>query len=370
MKVRECTLADYETIMAIRERNGLGRMGYEEWGYLWEDNPFHAAGENDPIGWLLHDESVGPVGYYGSIRLAYELDGRPISAAAGHAWAVDKDFRYCAVNLLSAFLGQNDIQLFLNNTAGLAAFKVCALYGMRVVPGTDHGENYRWIAGYLGAATEYFRRKGIPGGKSLALPAALSKWLQEWARRRRWYSQKRKRVELLPGFDGRFDAFWEKLRALGHRLLVVRTQNALGWFFRRALRRATLRILAIMLETEILGYILLLPSQLQQGAIRFKELEIVDLQVLDDDPDLMGELIVGALELARKERVHVLSYTQQMGRAKRATIEQFGYSRKLPDAKPPFLYQSNDADLVQVLDEESVWDPSPADGDMWLDRFQ
>jgi hypothetical protein len=90
----------------------LWKPRFEMW---WDKNPFMNL--VIPKGWVLEKDRSLIVGFMGNIPLKYQINGKVGNAAASSSWYVRPEFQgIWSVQLMNAFLKQENIQMFLSTT--------------------------------------------------------------------------------------------------------------------------------------------------------------------------------------------------------------------------------------------------------------
>jgi hypothetical protein len=357
--LRTASFNDYDGIQGATRRNGIKSPAFEDWARLWTDNPYWSE-ETTPIGWVLESPSMGIVGTLGSIPRVYEYNGKPVRAVAANAWAVDPAFRHAAVSLAAEFFAQDGVDLFLSTTASPSAGMVYKAFGCEEVPGPSCAEIRYWITGPVGFAGAVLEKKKWPAWllKHVVGGALFCADLRRTVRVR----SDRDVVEVLRGFDERFDVFWERLRLTPDRLLAVRNHRALDWQFRRVRRSGEVVVLGLKRRAGLGGYLIM--NRFDEPRSGLRRFRVVDLQVLEEESDGVCLLMNAALRHAREVGVHVVEAMGFNAATQRALDELRPRRRVLPSS--PYLYKATPMDLASALAHAEVWNASPFDGDAAL----
>jgi len=349
-KVREASFEDLPAAARLAERYGMSLRDEPYWELLWKRNP--AAEASGRVGWLIEQDDGGVGGFLGSIPLSFELDGAPIPAAAATTFVVDDASRNLSLLLAKAFFAQKGPELLLVTTSNEAAGKLYAAFRAKRMPEASYGRPLFWVCNWRGFLAASMRKLGWGALAPLTAPLGLAADL--CARPARAGA-----ARLLDGFDTRFDAFWQELRARRpERLLGVRDLRHLSWRFERASAEGRMRLLALEDGGRLLGYAVLLRQDNESVGLR--RMVLTDLQLLDELPEPVADLIAAARALCRRERIHVLEAVG-FACAKRRALEGLSPLRRRFPSWPYFYKTSNPA-----LDDARVWDPCFFDGDSGL----
>jgi hypothetical protein len=169
-------------------------------------------------------------------------------------------------------------------------------------------------------------------------------------------------VEVLPGFDERFDVFWERLKERRGRLLGLRSRRALDWQFRRVRELGQCAVLGLKGRAGFDGYLVM--NRYDEPRWGLRRFRVVDLQVLDDSPARVRLLMEAALAYARRAGAHVVE-AMGLSERKRSALDALRPHRRML-ASCPYLYKAGSQALADALARADAWDASPFDGDAAL----
>ena len=135
------------------------------------------------------------------------------------------------------------------------------------------------------------------------------------------------------------------------RLRAVRTRAVLDWRFRGDLAAGRAPILAAETTGSLQGYIVLVRRQ--DPDLGMGVYDVADLQAVGDDPTVYNDLLLGAVQLARKEGVDAIKLATGTP-AKRAPADSLRpHTYQLPFWQ---LYYKASPDLVADLSSADSWD--------------
>ena len=361
--LRTASFKDHEQIASLESRHGLLSKSYDEWSHLWLGNPVYRELREDwSIGWVLEDSQRRIVATMGNIPLAYEFKGRRILAASGRHWAADPPYRSAALILLDKVVNQSGIDLYVNNTVSGPAAAAVDSYGCIRVPVGVWDQSRFWITQYRGMAQSVLGWKNVPLARTLSYPLAAALFLKD---RIIGADLREGDVEVTdcPGFDDRFDDFWDALKQRNpHLLLAVRTREVLDWHYRHALLDNRLWILAVVDGTRLAAYATFERKDKPEAGL--KRVLLVDFQSIDGTPSLLLPLLSKAAQKCREEGIHVL---ENMGRwlEPGELIDTLARNRRQLTAWS-YVYRANDSRLAEELTSRRVWAPTLFDGDASL----
>jgi hypothetical protein len=362
VKIREARVDDYAQITAVQRRNGLGAKNEDEWRHLWLDNPAYKMRPGWPMGWVAETTAGEIVGYMGNIPSAYSFHGEDLSSTCTFAMVVDPAHAGYAGFLGKRFICQKNVDVLLVTSANPNSARLVApLHGKRV-PSGDWNHSVYWITNYRGFAASAFAMKKWPRLASVAAAAAMA------ARDKLnsgGFRAAKSEIPLheCPGFDARFDKFWEGLKsAYPDRLLGYRTSEVLRWHFKYALQQKNLWILTAGTESKISAYAIF--YRLDNRRLGLKRVRLVDFQTLEGNSEALAPMLRLAYERCRKENIHMLEACG-FRPDKEAVIEAANpHRRELPSWF--YYYFSRRKDLAPTLENPDIWDPCHFDGDSSL----
>lgn len=364
-RVREALFEDYDRIAALQVKYDRPTTSYERWQHLWINNPAYGLLRNTlPIGWVLERDDKEIVGYLGNIPLFCELGGTRILASVAHAWVVDASYRAYSLALLDVYFSQKSVELFLNATVGPAASESFAVFQSLRVPVGDWDRSMFWITNSQGFLASWLAMKGLPLARPLSYALAVAPFLkQSFSHRLRSHDRAAAELQVCADFDGRFDVFWQSLRANNPNVLLsVRTREVLEWHFRYPLRNHEVWIVTAGRGSDIGAYGIFLRHDNPNFAL--KRIRLIDYQALDGSTSKLVPMLSWALDRCRKEGIHMLE-TIGFRKDKRNVISNFAPNeRKLPCWL--YYYKTRDRSLANKLSDSNAWDPSQFDGDASL----
>jgi hypothetical protein len=270
---------------------------------------------------------------------------------------VDAEQRRSSLMLATEYFKQRHADVLLNTTAvAETSGKAFLAFRAERVPQATYTTRMIWITGYSGFAANLVRERRLPG--LLRYPAALAVWAGDVRHR----SAGADRARAADRFDETFDRFWERLRGRPDRLQAVRDAATLEWRF--AIERDRPLIVVLEESGELAAYAVLVRRD--QGDLR--RLEVVDLQAIGDSPELVQEVMRGALRLARERGIHLVALTGHNDAKRLALTALRPHVKQTPGW--PLYYKAVDKSLQEPLRSAEAWDLSLYDGDaLWSAMF-
>lgn len=367
VSLRPAEFSDFEEVARLGQRLGQGSDSEKNWERLWLHNPAVQSGRAvSRIGWVL--ESGGTVvGFFGTIPLLCEFQGTTLVAAASCRFAVDPEFRSFSHLLVSSFLRQKDVDLFLNTTATPAAGRMMVASKAAPVPQDDYGTVLFWVLDCQQFVKMVFRKLGAP--KIVAAPGKLAGEAALWAEMRlRGRIPRTQNAEYtisehgLTDLPAEFDSFCDQQIQQSNRLLSKRNAAILRWHFAPPESKKVCRVLIGWDEKRITGYAVTRQQLDPQFGLRRSM--IADLLVEQDDPTIIQALVAAAYANARRDGSHVLEVMGFPRGVRQVLLKWRPYTREYPSC--PYFYKARDRALHEKLLNADLWYACPYDGDATL----
>lgn len=367
VSLRAAEFSDFENVAQLGRRLGQGSDSEANWKRLWLDNPAVQSGRVVArIGWVL--ESGGAVvGFFGTIPLLCEFQGTTLVAAATCRFAVDPEFRSYSHLLVSSFLRQKGVDLFLNTTATPAAGKIMAAMKAAPVPQEDYGTVLFWVLDSRRFMEAVFRkldaRPALAAAGSFAGSFALRGETRLRGRLPRTPNPGCKISECsLDELPVEFDNFCDEQIRKSTRLLGKRNSPILRWHFAPPGSKKVCRVLICREEGRITGYAVT-RQELDPG-VGLRRSTVADLLVAEDNPKIVQALIAAAHASAKRSGSHVLEIMGFPDSIRQTLLEWKPYKRQYPSC--PYFYKAQDRALHERLSNVDLWYACPFDGDATL----
>lgn len=364
IKLRPAEFRDYEQIVLLESRHGLGSRTYTSWERLWSGNPAYRDLRRDwIIGWVGEDQDHRIVASLASIPLWYEFKGRRILAGTGKGLVAEPAYRSSSLLLLNRLINQTPVDLYLNNTVGESSLPLVELFECQRVPVGAWDRAGFWITQYKPVFESLFALRKVRQPRLLSYPAAAVAYLRDAARER--VRSGDTNVVECRRFDERFDTFWESLKARNPDLLLaVRTREVLEWHFEHAVLENRLWIGGITDGARLAAYAIF--ERKDTGGIYsgLKRVRLVDFQSLHGADVLLRPLLGWALKRCRNEGIHLLEVVGSWLEKGDVVDTLVPYRRELPAWT--YFYRAKDAEMAGSLRERRAWAPSLFDGDATL----
>lgn len=357
-KIRETAPADYDQIAALHRRNDLAIRPFDQWMRFWVGNPALPS-SHFPMGWILENEHGTIVGSIGNIPLGCEFRGRPLRVATPSGWVVDEGYRGYSVMILSRFVRQPGIDLFVFATVGEKAEPIYNGLQLTKVPVGSWDKAIFWITNYYGFSRSLVKHQKLLS--PLVRPITCGLYLWDAARFKTFlHHPTGYEIQSCSAFDGRFDEFWDLMRRGNpHLLLPLRTCEALNWHFQAA---SSLRIVTAMKDSRLAAYAIF--NRQDNPALELKRLRLVDFQALPGHECALKPALASVLQESRRTGVHVV---EVMGNwLDRSDLPRIAPPYQRRRSSWAYYYKAARPDLAAALRDPTSWAPTSFDGDASL----
>lgn len=371
VSVREAQLSDFERVSTLGRKLGQGSDSLDNWRRLWSENPaVIEGGAPSRIGWVLQDGSE-LVGFLGSIPLLYEFGGRILNASATCRLAVTPAYRAFTHLLVSSFLRQKEVDLFLNTTATASAGKMMSALKMTQLPQPDYGTVLFWVLDPSAFSQLVLKKLELNRGLSkIAYPLTTVALWADCKIRQRFLSGAKKsqgNVSVLESspqsLGSELDHFTAKVVSeFGHgRLMAQRNARILKWHFTPPKSNRPAYVLRAFVRGQLVGYAVI---RHEEGELGTRRTVLSDLLVSQQDPKIIEQLFSAAYRNAVANSSSVLEVIG-FPRSIRNIFQTWKpHSRQYPAC--PFFFKARDRTLHSQLENENAWYACPFDGDTTL----
>ena len=141
--IRDLDYGDIDSVAKLHAAQGWGVPSVATWRHIFEANPAVNPAK-DCLGWALeHDNHV--VGYLLNVRQRYAFRGKNLEAAAAASLIVSPEHSVHSLKLLNRFRQQENIDVFLTNTAAPVTSELLRFLKFRKIPQESYQTNLFWI---------------------------------------------------------------------------------------------------------------------------------------------------------------------------------------------------------------------------------
>lgn len=303
---------DYQELAAFMAAfSGVIARTVDAWRnrfYAWWDlNP--AFDESLPRGWVLRDEGR-IAGFFGSIPLKVQLDGKETRAFTGTNWRVLPGHRGGSLGLKLKQLQSHSDHAHFSTTPLEELVPLLQRLGyqpLRRGPGTEQQSQF------ICDVEKFLEAKiaGVPGRAVVARIAAPAFAALQALRMRSLWRFRGDDVRDLPRADATFDDLWRRTRTR-YANTNVRTADEVNWYC-FVIQPVEKKLLAYYDGGELVGYMVL---WMKRSGRRF--MECVDLWIdpAAGEARVLGGLVAKAAECARRassERVQFPHFHPRLG---------------------------------------------------------
>jgi len=264
--------------------------------------------------------------------------------------------------LLDRLINQQNVDLYVNNTMTADAVAAFGAFQCPRVPVGLWDQSAFWITDYRGFAESLLLMQGYRLAKLLSYPLSGAGFVKDLFTKKT-LPEHEVDVNVAPGFDDRFEDFWEQLRQRNpHLLLAVRSRRALEWHFKYARRSNRLWILTVADGPRLAAYAIL--DRRDNLAFGLKRVRLVDFQSLDGSTALLSPILDFACGKCRSEGIHMLENVGRWMEEGEVIDRLTPHRRKL--SSWTYFYRVSNPQLADKLRVTSAWAPSLFDGNASL----
>jgi len=363
IRLREVQFDDFAAVSSLKSRHKLKHDSLANWERLWKFNPAIEGGGRLPMGWALEGEE-GIVGYIGNIPLRCFHEGKPLRVAATHGLVVQAGYRTYTSRLVSAYCRQKGVDLLLSTSAAETPAKIFEAFKAQPLPQADYRTALFWVFNariFLKTMQKKLRVGGPLGTFGTCVGAPLVRAEQALRRRGpRPHPQRCEIRELPPSAIGDdFDAFWRKKLAHTSRLIADRSAETLRWYFDIPGDQRRPVVLRCDYGGRMAGYAVVVTTIIE-GVM--KKAWLVDMLVEDEESSVPRELLIAAMEYARRTKHDVFEVIGFPRSIRRVCYEWNPYLR----THSSYVFRATERGLHAALGSEEAWYATPYDGDAML----
>jgi hypothetical protein len=355
IRVRTASLDDLDAVRAVSVRNGLSGFDCEERRRWWLSHPFQKEFDGVPIGWVLENSDGKIVGTFSNVHMMYEIDGQRFKCGIAGSWGVDAEYRSASLLLAASFFSQKGVDICFNGSASSVSSRLMPVMRAKKFEAADYDVSYLWITGHQSFAEAVLRKKNVPGAEVVSRAAGLVLSAAD-----RWTVKCRSHncsVKELGGFGEEFDYLWKTLSRKGRCFRGVRSAAALEWRFGEGLRTKHAIVLGATKNGKLSGYVVLCEKSREH--LKLKEFVIKDLQVVDDSPELILDLLSAAIEVTRERGLDALEFQGWNAAKRKAALALRPRAYRYPVW--PLYYTAINPELISTLACAEALDCSPFD---------
>ena len=360
MKLRTATYSDYNQIKELHNKNDIKILEEYEWVNFWKKNPLIKQNdESYPIGWVLIEQGK-IVGYLGNIVKEFLYKKKIIIVACSHAWIVETKYKLESLTLINIYFAQKNIDVFITTTPNKTAEKLFLRYGAKKIPIKNYNENLFQILNVDKFMESFLRYKKIPTNKFFRFiivsffKIIFFNKLNFWKK----YIQKNE-LKIHKYCDSSFGFFWEKYKSKNTKFVLSKSLSWLDWHTNYL---KDVFFISISENNQIKGYALCCKRNNDKYDLR--RISILDIITIEDKKEIYLSLIKECIKESQKRGYHIIDMIGTNDTKKKMFSNFKTFKRKTSNFL--FYYYSNDPELLNILVNDKVWDPSLLDGDSFL----
>lgn len=356
MEIEKVLFQDFENLIELNKRNNLNSLERHDWENLWKKNPYFSRNNNWTIGWKLINKNK-IVGTCLNIPFLFEINNKKFLAAICNNYVIDKKYRSYSLKLRHLFLNQNNIDMFITNSANKESEKIMKAFKAKKINQFDYQNRLIFIENKTKVFLNYlikiiFLKKKF---HNVNLPRKIE---GNFKSNNLFFTIK-------DDFDENFIEIEQKLNSL-----ELRSSKKLEWLqykYNRYLKKKDLIIIKIFKNDKFIGFFIIV--KVVEKKYGLKKLAITEIIVLNDEDQVLNEAIKFCKEIGKKynfDLIDVIGYKKSI----RLILKKQGFLVK-KSANFNFLIKNLNSNLNKELffNEENL-NLSLADGDniFYLDQ--
>ena len=360
--IEEISKDDWPEVEALKNRNGLIGEDPDLQKLFFASNPNNIHKKSFPDGWVLRSNK-DIVGVICSLPVLYKFRGEDIIAAAASSFVVDLEYRNHSLSLFSKFSNQEGFDLLVDTTALDPVDKLLKLFKFYPIPNMDYHNILFYIIDLSAFIESVFLKLKVPGLitkflKIITFPISIVyKVLNDYSHKKDFSSIKEIKIDSV---NEDFDMLWnEKINSEPNKLFTNRTSSSLKWHFSKSYNSDDVKIFSYYKNKRLYGYIIIRCEKTKK--INLKRYKIIDIFVKDDNNKIINNLISYSFNYVKKNKGSVLEMLGFTGTVRENFKKNIFFTRKL--STMPYHFKIINNDLLDALNTESCWYPTPLDGD-------
>ncbi len=346
MRIEEVVLSDYENIVKLNQRNNLTSLKKNDWENIWNKNPFLLESKIPwKLGWKLINTENLLVGVILNIPFIFKYQGINYLAAVCNNYVIDKEFRSFSLKLRHLFLNQNEIDLYITNTANEKSQEIMEAFKAKKINQYDYQNRLVYI---LKKSKIFFKLL-----KNINL--IFKKEFLE-----KVFKNKNKLAEDINFEIIRLDNSERFENLINNKNIFYSSKEIkwLKWKYNIYLERKDILIVKVLKKKEIEGFIFLIKN-FHKGQ-NLKRLSIVEIIGFEKNSDYLEGGLMKCIEIGKKEQLDIIDVIG-FKKFKRQIIKKVGFISK---ESINFLIKSDNSNLNKILFESNdISDLSVTDGD-------
>jgi hypothetical protein len=326
-----------------------------QWDRNWDKNVSNEFFKDEIVyGWVLeYDKTI--VGFFGTLKRVYTLNGKIIPVAIASQWAVEKEFRTHTYMLSDKFFNTFPNELKLVTTAIKPTGRIFEKYNGTKVPMPELAEVYMIPISLKKLVSLKVKNKIAKNIVSFALSFVPFKLKYACIK-----NDENFKLISLENLPQDVDLFFDGILKNNKGLVAVRNKKILEWFYKPGVRKLEKKLFTYTQNGNTLGFCSIMQEPIDEhpNVVRYK---IIDL--LANNEAIKQTMILQIAKFAYKNNIDIVEI-HHAGLISKEDIKCFHLKRTYTNF--PFFYQTNDENLQQLLSVKSCWNIMPFDGDTSL----
>ena len=354
MEIKKLNLKDYEQIKNLSKRNGLPFLKENDWKNIWEKNPFILEQQKDwIIGWKLLDQNDQIVGAIHNIPFIFYFDNNKFLAAICGNWVVDNRYKSFSLGLRSKFLNQDNIQLYITNTANEISEKVMEAFKAKKILQYEYINRKIFLLNKKKTIINYIKKISLNKNLILDIKSLIDIMFN------RKNLNITKKFSIANDFNLDFDLLNSDLRKK-KTLYSIKNKKWLDWKYSRVINTDRLWVIKNYNGNKLVGFLAFVINNEQN--YKLKKSTITEFSFLDENNFENFEMIKKCILISKEFNCDVVDVIG-FNKFKKNIFKEIGFTDKKM-SNFSFLVKNLSPEIEDVLfNSQNNLDMSLTDGD-------
>jgi len=354
MEIKKLNLEDYEQIKNLSKKNGLPFLKENDWKNIWEKNPFILEHQkNWIIGWKLLDQNNQMVGAIHNIPFEFYFNSKTVLAAICGNWVVDNKFKSFSLGLRSKFLNQDNIQLYITNTANEISEKVMEAFKAKKILQYEYINRKIFLLNKKKTIINYIKNFSLSKNPILDI-----KSLKDIIFNKKNLNITKKFL-IANNFNSDFDSLNSDLERRKI-LYSIKNKKWLDWKYSRVVNTDRLWVIKNYNNNKLVGFLVFVINNEQN--YKLKKSTITEFSFLDENNFENFEMVKKCISISKELNCDVVDVVG-FNKFKKNIFKEIGFADKKA-TNFSFLVKNLNPEIEDILfNNQNNLDMSLTDGD-------
>tara|TARA_A100001011_G_scaffold393080_1_gene482063 strand:+ start:3348 stop:4424 length:1077 start_codon:yes stop_codon:yes gene_type:complete len=353
MKIDKLTLNNYEEVKLLSTKYKLNVLEKDDWENIWKNNPYILNTQKDWInGWVLKNDQNKIVGLIHNIPFIFYYNKKKFLGAICGNWVIDEKYKALSLNIRSKFLNQQNIDLYITNTANEISEKVMEAFKAKKISQYEYGNRLVYILNKKKIIFNYIRR--IFKIKNVISDIKNIKKLFFHNN-----ANFKESFDVSNNFSKDFNDLNENLSEKKE-FFSSKDYEWLNWKYSRLLNTDKLWVIKKYENKKLVGFLTLIVNY--EKNFHLKKSTIVELSFLNNNEKDILEILKKSISISKKlncDLIDVVGFSKY----KKILLKQIGFFNR-QTGNFGFLVKNSNSEIENILfRNENDLDMSLTDGD-------